>query len=175
MANYNGLITKLKNKVGELDEIESLFSQLTISRIANLGKAERVAANIVTLMSKIEEISKKRDAAKDKDGEELNEAGKDILQSFLDFAFKEEKDLIYSIVADIFDISTDEVVLVPLSCIYECIIKDKVMRAFFPQLAISDARARSDTLPNPATYPSPPTPFTSKANTNTKPITRKPK
>ena len=144
MADYSKLIAKLENKADEIDKLESIFMRLTISRVSNLEKAERISANIVTLMSKAEGLSKKLD-----------------LQSLLDFAFKEEKDLIYSIVADVFDISVDDVALVPISCIYECIIKDKIARSFLPRLAVLDARAQSDTLPKAAPFQtSKPTPST---------------
>jgi len=63
---------------------------------------------------------------------------------------------------------------VPLSCIYECIVKDKVARAFLPRLAILDARTQSDILPNAAVYPvSKATPFTSTQNMKGKSLTGK--
>lgn len=178
MADMNGLLAKLESKAAEIDQIEAAFMRLTVSRVLSPGKAEIIAGNVVTLMSRIGEISKQRKEASDKftsvsndensTPEEIeaaqnavNEDGKNILQSYLDFAFKHEKDLIYGLIATVFDIDIEDVEHVPLSCIYECIVKDKVMRSFLPRLAILDARNQSDILPNAAPFPqSPPTPST---------------
>jgi len=175
MANkkLNMLLNKLENKAAEVEKLEAAYMRLTISRVLTLGKAERISANIVTLMAKVEEIGKKRAEAKELEGEDLNEAGKDILQSFLDFAFKHEKALIYGIIADVFDIDTEDVEHVPLSCIYECIMKDKVLLSFLPRLAVLDARAQFSTLPNAApSQPLPPTPSTSNQGPKGKILTK---
>jgi len=178
MADINRLLSKLRNRASEIDELEAAYMRLTISRVLSPGKAERIASSVITLMSRIEEIGKKRKEASDKfnavindEGATLeekeaaqnaiNEDGKNILQSYLDFVFKHEKDLVYGLIATVFDIDNEDVEDVPLSCIYECIIKDKVLRSFLPRLAILDARTQSDILPNVAPFPqSQPTPST---------------
>ena len=169
MADYSGLIAKLNNKADEIDKLEAVFMRLSVSRVANPDKVERIAANIITLIPKVQEILNKRIKV---DGEmtaeqekEASEIGQDVVQSFLDFAFKHERDLIFGIIADIFDIDIEDVANVPISCIFRCIICDKVLQTFFPRWAVLEARMQSDMSPNAAPFQvSPPIPFISNPN-----------
>jgi len=173
MFDMNKLVDKLEAKATQVDRLEQVFTRLTLSKVLDLNKSERISSNIVVLLSKLEELETKQKDAQGKQGKELNEAGKNILQSALDFLFKHEKDLVYGIIADIFDIEPEEAAYVPISCIYECIIKDKVMQVFFPRLGILDARTRLSGSQSQNHSQLPHIPLTSKHEPKGKSLTEK--
>jgi len=140
---------------------------MTISAKLTPKRAKKVAANMVVLVDKIKVFSDMKSEAADKDGDELNEAGYGILQKFFDFAFEEEYELILTIISDLFGISFEEAEELPIEDIYDFVIKDKVIRTFFPRLAVLERSALSDISLNQTDFPSPPTPSTSKAGQKT--------
>ena len=134
---------------------------MTISAKLTPKRAKKVAANMVLLVDKIKVFSEMRSEAAHKEGAELNEAGYGILKKFFDFAFQEEYDLIINIIADLFGVKNGQAEEIPLEDIYDFVLKDKVIRTFFPRLAILEQQAQSDTSPSADPSLSPPIPFTS--------------
>ena len=122
---------------------------MTISSKLTPKRAKSVALNLTVLVDRVKVFSDMQTAAKGKTGLELEDAGFNILKKFFDFAFQEEYDLIISIIADLFGLSFEEAEDIPLEQIYDFIIKDKVVRTFFPRLAVLEVRAQSDILPKP--------------------------
>ena len=120
---------------------------MTISKLTP-KRAKKVALNLTVLIEKAKVFSDMQEEAKGKQGAELEEAGLNILNKFLDFAFQQEYDLIIGIIADLFDMSFEAAEELPLESIYDFVVKDRALRTFFPQLAILEARAQSDILPN---------------------------
>ena len=161
MHDFGELITRIEEKANQAEKLESAFARLTISRAANFERSKSVAAKIAVLVGKVKEITDMQEAAKEKVGTELNEAGFNILKTFLDLVFEQEEDLIVGVIADFFDIPHEDARHIPVSIIYECIMKDKVVRTFLPRLAILELRAQSDILPSQTGSPSPLTPSTS--------------
>jgi|GEM_PF-4537340 len=165
MHDFSGLIARIEEKSNQAEKLESTFARLTISRAANFERSKSVAVKLAVLVDKFKEITDMQEAARGKEGAELNNAGFGILQTFLNLVFEQEEDLIVGIIADFFGIEHEDARHIPLSIIYENIIRDKVVRTFFPRWAILDARAQSDILPSPAGSLLPPIPSTSKQGT----------
>jgi len=117
---------------------------MTISKSLTPKRAKKVATNLTMLVDKFKVFSEMQAAAQQKEGAELEDAGFNILKKFLDILFVEDYDLIVNIIADLFGVKKGEAKDIPLDDIYDFIIKDKVVRTFFPRLALLDARAQSD-------------------------------
>ena len=162
MSDLSKLITQIEEKADQAEKLENAFARLTISRAANFERSKSVAAKITVLVDRLKEITDMQEEAKQKEGAELNDAGFNIVKTFLDLIFEQEDELIVGIIADFFGITPEDAKQIPVSIIYENIIRDKVVRTFFPRLAILEARARSDILPTPMDSPSQLTPPTSK-------------
>lgn len=191
MSKYSALIEKVEANANDIAQLERAFARKTISQMMSAGKARRVGAAIVTLISDIQDIGKARTKARKKyktimNNEEstaeekeaaeaaLNEDGKSILQSFLDFLFEDNRETVYGIVAEVFSIDVEDVEDVPLSCIIDCILKDKAVHPFLPPWLRLALQQHSDTLPNAAiSQPLPPTPSTLTPSTNKKSLTGK--
>ena len=99
-------------------------------------RAKKVAKNLAVLIEKSKVISDMQDAAKDKEGAALEEAGFNMLKKFMDFAFNEEYDLIIEIIADLFGKTVEEAEEIPLEDIFDFVLKDRVVCSFFPRLAL---------------------------------------
>jgi len=167
MHDFSGLISKAEEKASQVEKLEAIFMDLTASRVLSYNNTKKVSGNLVVLVDKVKQFNDMQIAARDKKGAELEDAGFDILKEVLEFLFKEENTVMVEIIADLLDISREDAGNMPLSIIYECIIKDKVVRTFFPRLALSEARTQSDISPNVTAFPrSPPTPFSSEQKTS---------
>ena len=167
MADYNGLIAKIEAQADSTEKLENAFARMTISRAANFERSKSVAAKLVLLADKIREIQKMQKEATENaqaGGDTLEEDGFAIFKKMLDMVLEENEDLILGIISGFFGITHEEARIIPLSIIYENIMRDKVVRSFFPQLAFVDMRAQSDILPNRTESHLPPTPFTSRAD-----------
>jgi len=164
MADYNGLIAKIEEQTDTIEKLENAFARMTISRAANFERSKSVAAKLVLLADKIREIQKMQKEATEKaqaGGDTLEEDGFSIFKKMMDMVPEENEDLILGIISDFFGITHDEARIIPLSIIYENIVRDKVVLTVFPRLALLVAQAQSNILPNAPASHSPPTPFTS--------------
>ena len=122
---------------------------MTISAKLTPKRAKSAALNLTVLIDKAKIFSGTQNHAINQKDTETEEAGFNILKKFLDFAFQEEYDLIISIISDLFGVSAVEAEDIPLEDIFDFVTKDKVVRTFFPRLAVLEARAQSDILPKP--------------------------
>jgi len=121
---------------------------MTISSKLTPKRAKKVATNVILLMEKMKIFTEMKNEAKDKEGKELNDAGYGILKKMFDFAFKEEYDLIITIVADLYDVTFEKAEDLPLEKIYDFVAKDLVFRSFFPQFAILEQQTQLDISQN---------------------------
>ena len=160
MHDFSSLIAKLESDSSQAQQLEAAFAKLSLSRSMSFDRVKSVAAKITILLDRLKNVSDMRREAQNKEGAELDDAGYDIVKTFLKLAFEEEEDLIVGIIADYFGISQADARHIPMSIIYDNIVKDKVVLTFLPQLAISAAKAQSNILLNPTDSPSMPIPTT---------------
>ena len=79
--------------------------------------------------------------------EEVEETGFEVVKEIFRLFFEEEYDFAISIVADLFNVTLDEAQDIPFEDIFDLVLKDRIVRLFFPRLALLEARTQLDTLP----------------------------
>jgi len=168
MHDFTQLINKLETQAAQVTELEAAFAKMSLSKALSFNRAKSVSSKIVTLIARVKHIADKRKEAQLLAGDALNDAGYNILQEFISFAFEHEEDLIVGIIADFFGISHEDARHVPASVVYDNIIRDKVVRHFFPRALVLEARSQSDALPSVGTLPLQPIPYISQADTSKK-------
>lgn len=87
MSDLSKLITQIEEKADQAEKLENAFARLTISRAANFERSKSVAAKITVLVDRLKEITDMQEEAKQKEGAELNDAGFNIVKTFLDLIF----------------------------------------------------------------------------------------
>ena len=151
MREYNALIEKLEAQADQTDRLEAVFSRMTASRVLNFSKSKSIAGSLVILSEKFREYNSEL-------GSELDITG--VIKGFVAFIFEKEESLILGILADVFAVDREDAKMIPFSCIYECIFKDKVVQDFLSLHANAVMQRQSNTSTT-ATSPLPPIPFTS--------------
>ena len=155
MRDFNNLIEKMDAQAEQIDRLEAAFVRMTASRVMDFDKSKNIASSIVILADKLKDFSGVLGGNLD---------GVSVFKGFLAFLFEKEEELVMGIIADVFDVSREEAAIIPFSCIYECIFKDKVVRDFLGMYANAGQQMQSATLQNAAASHLQHTPSTSKAD-----------
>ena len=143
----------------------------TISDFLTPRIAKRVAGNIVVLVNNISDFGKLRAEAVKKEGQELEDAGREIFNQFINLAFEKEYNLAMTIIADLFGISPDEAEDRPIGDIYDAVMTDRLVWNFLPQRLKSALLIHSSMSQNQAESLSQHTLSTSEAKQDTKATT----
>ena len=88
---------------------------------------------------------------------ETENSGIEAVKEMIFIVFEKEYDFAISIVADLFGVSLDEAEDVPIEDIFDFALKDRIVRLFFPRLALLEARAQLDISAKQESFPSMPT------------------
>jgi len=179
MADFNGLFERLEAKVEQVDKLEALFAKLSFSRVMDVQRSQRIATSIIVLLDKFQERfqenkdkiadiktkAAKTDTGKAKAEKEIGAIEHEFLKETLIFLFEQEKDTVYGIIMDVFDLTREDAELVPFSCIYGAVASDPVVMSFLQLWQISAAETPSSILPNQPPSSSQRIPPTSKPGT----------